>query len=56
MEKTMECIKRFQENQNRLLKLLEEQGQTINEAVDYLKKMESSRGKEVIGKLGQAND
>lgn len=56
MEKTMECIKQFQENQNRLLKLLKEQGQTINKAIDYLKKMESLRGKEVIGKLGQAND
>jgi hypothetical protein len=53
MEKTMECIKRFQENLNRLLKLLDEQGQTINEAVDYLqKKREPSRGKGVIGKLG----
>jgi hypothetical protein len=50
MGKTMECIKRFQENQSRLyqhynedeerlrtrLSLLEEQRQTIYEAVDYL--------------------
>jgi hypothetical protein len=36
MEKAMEYIKRFQENQSRLLGLLEEQGQTIDKAVDYL--------------------
>ena len=43
MEKFIECIQRLQENQSRLLGLLEEQGRTINEVIHEWKLQEERK-------------